>query len=187
MIEKRYNKENTRLGFIGLGLMGAGFLRRLNAEGWNVRGWNRSRAATLPLIEYGFAIEDTLVNLVRGSDVLLYRSRTPVAQADVSGHPQNDRNARQKKRTVKDVQGAMRHSRTATTTDVYMQEIPASVQSTINSINSELRKSETRSRKTPKKSGATGAVVSSRCRPSARVTQNHGREGVLRFRHMLDL
>jgi integrase len=37
----------------------------------------------------------------------------------------------QKKGTIKDVQGVMRHSRTATTTDVYMQEIPASVQSTI--------------------------------------------------------
>src|SRR5580692_4866137 len=78
----------------------------------------------------------------------------------------------QKKGTIKDVQGVIRHSRTATTTDVYMQEIPASVQSTINSINSELRKPETRSRKTPKKSGATGAVVSSRRKPSARVTQH---------------
>jgi integrase len=45
----------------------------------------------------------------------------------------------QKKGTVKDVQGLMRHSRTATTTDVYMQEIPESVQSTINSIHMELR------------------------------------------------
>ena len=35
----------------------------------------------------------------------------------------------------KDGQGVMRHSRTATTTDVYMQEIPASVQSAINFIN----------------------------------------------------
>lgn len=40
----------------------------------------------------------------------------------------------QKKGTVKDVQGLMRHSRTATTTDVYMQEIPESVQATVNSI-----------------------------------------------------
>jgi hypothetical protein len=37
----------------------------------------------------------------------------------------------QKKGTVKDVQGVLRHSRTATTTDVYMQEISESVQSTI--------------------------------------------------------
>jgi integrase len=78
----------------------------------------------------------------------------------------------QKKGTIKDVQGVMRHSRTATTTDVYMQEIPASVQSTINSINSELRKSDTQSRKKSKESAAAGTVVSSRRKPSARVTQN---------------
>jgi Tfp pilus assembly major pilin PilA len=50
-----------------------------------------------------------------------------------------DRYMAKKKGTVKDVQGLMRHSRTATTTDVYMQEIPESVQSTINSIHMELR------------------------------------------------
>jgi hypothetical protein len=53
-----------------------------------------------------------------------------------------------------------------TTTDVYMQEIPASVQSTINSINSELRKSDARGRKASKESALTGAVVSSRRRSS---------------------
>jgi hypothetical protein len=45
----------------------------------------------------------------------------------------------QKKPTVKDVQGVLRHSRTATTTDVYMQEIPDSVRATANAINAELR------------------------------------------------
>ena len=45
----------------------------------------------------------------------------------------------QKKGTVKDVQGLLRHSRTATTTDVYMQEIPESVRATVNAINAELR------------------------------------------------
>jgi hypothetical protein len=47
----------------------------------------------------------------------------------------------QKKGTVKDVKGVLQHSRTATTTEVYMQEIPESVQATVNSINQELRKS----------------------------------------------
>src|SRR6266851_5594293 len=47
----------------------------------------------------------------------------------------------QKKGTVKDVQGLLRHSRAATTTDVYMQEIPESVRATIDSIHRELRKS----------------------------------------------
>jgi len=46
----------------------------------------------------------------------------------------------QKKGRVKDVQGLLRHSRAATTTDVYMQEIPESVQATINAIHAELRK-----------------------------------------------
>jgi hypothetical protein len=45
----------------------------------------------------------------------------------------------QKKRTVKDVQGVLRHSRIATTTDVYMQEIPESVQKTVDAIRAELR------------------------------------------------
>ena len=72
----------------------------------------------------------------------------------------------------KDVQGVMRHSRTATTTDVYMQEIPASVQSTINSINSELRKSNVAGRKKSNESASTGSVVRSRRKPSARVTPN---------------
>ena len=64
----------------------------------------------------------------------------------------------QKKGTVKDVQGVLRHSRTATTTDVYMQEIPASVQATVNSIHRELRA----------KSKASGRVVESRAEAAKR-------------------
>ena len=75
----------------------------------------------------------------------------------------------QKKGTVKDVQGVMRHSRTATTTDVYMQEIPASVQSTIDSINRELRGSVGKS---PKKSAHTGRVVVGRRKSVQRLTPN---------------
>jgi integrase len=45
----------------------------------------------------------------------------------------------QKKGTVKDVQGLLRHSRAATTTDVYMQEIPESVRATVGAIHQELR------------------------------------------------
>ena len=45
----------------------------------------------------------------------------------------------QKKGTVKDIQVVLRHSRIATTTDVYMQEIPESVQKTVDAISAELR------------------------------------------------
>lgn len=82
----------------------------------------------------------------------------------------------QKKGTVKDVQGVLRHARTATTTDVYMQEIPESmqeipesVQSTINSINEELRGSLGSKRKKPAR---TGAVGTSRRTRSSRLTPN---------------
>ena len=50
---------------------------------------------------------------------------------------------------MKDVQGVLRRSRTATTTDVYRQEISESGQATVNSIHSELRP----------KSGSRGAQV----------------------------
>src|SRR5580692_6043158 len=45
----------------------------------------------------------------------------------------------QKMGTVKDVQGLLRHSRTATTTDIYMQEIPEGVRATVDSIHRELK------------------------------------------------
>ncbi|WP_263410342.1 hypothetical protein [Terriglobus tenax] len=44
----------------------------------------------------------------------------------------------QKKGTVKDVQGVMRHSHVATTTDIYMQEIAEGVRATVDSIHDEL-------------------------------------------------
>jgi integrase len=51
----------------------------------------------------------------------------------------------QKKGTPKDIQALLRHSRLATTTDVYMQEIPESVKATVEAISKELRlKSETK-------------------------------------------
>jgi integrase len=58
----------------------------------------------------------------------------------------------QKKGTVKDVQGILRHSRTATTTDVYMQELPEGVRATVNSIHKELKTG----------TGGGGAVATSR-------------------------
>ena len=82
----------------------------------------------------------------------------------------------QKKGTVKDVQGVLRHSRTATTMDVYMQEIPESVQSTINSINRELRNVPAANRSKRKKSAPTVTLDSSRRKVPKRslspLTQN---------------
>ncbi len=71
MNDRTFRKENANLGFIGLGLMGSRFIRRLHADGWSVRGWNRSRTTTLALRNYGFQIEETLPGLVHDSEVLL--------------------------------------------------------------------------------------------------------------------
>jgi 3-hydroxyisobutyrate dehydrogenase len=65
------SKQNTQLGFVGLGLMGSRFFRRLHADGWKVRGWNRSQKATIALESDGLSIVDSLDGLVRGSNVLL--------------------------------------------------------------------------------------------------------------------
>jgi hypothetical protein len=53
----------------------------------------------------------------------------------------------QRKGTVKDVQGLLRHSRTATTTDVYMQELPEGVAATVDAISRELRKKPKKSKR----------------------------------------
>lgn len=65
------SKQNTQLGFVGLGLMGSRFFRRLNADGWKVRGWNRSQKATIALKSDSLSIVDSLDDLVRGLNVLL--------------------------------------------------------------------------------------------------------------------
>lgn len=67
-----FQKETAKLGFIGLGLMGSRFVRRLNGEGWKVRGWNRSRSATaLELRKNGVEIDENLASLVHNSQVLM--------------------------------------------------------------------------------------------------------------------
>ncbi len=70
MVDNIVSKQNARLGFIGLGLMGSRFFRRLHGEGWKIQGWNRSRSATLPLEREGLSIAGALAPLVRASDVL---------------------------------------------------------------------------------------------------------------------
>ncbi len=46
----------------------------------------------------------------------------------------------QHKGSVKDVQGLLRHEKPTISAEVYMQEIPATVRKTVNSIHKELRK-----------------------------------------------
>jgi hypothetical protein len=82
-----------------------------------------------------------------------------------------------KKGDVKDLQGVMRHSRTATTTDVYMQQLPEGVQETVNLIHQELK-----SGKGTRKAALAG-TASGRTRPawSKSEDRNIGRGDLLRM------
>ena len=68
---------------------------------------------------------------------------------------------------MKDVQGLSATSCAATTTDVYMQEIPKSVQATVDSINPKLRRKPTSVRKR-KASGERGLTASQLWKKSER-------------------
>ena len=59
-----------RVGFAGLGAMGAGIARRLADAGHAVTTWNRTPAKAQPLLEAGLGWADTPRELAAGSDLL---------------------------------------------------------------------------------------------------------------------
>jgi 3-hydroxyisobutyrate dehydrogenase-like beta-hydroxyacid dehydrogenase len=58
------------IGFVGLGAMGAGIVRRLMAAGHTVTGWNRSRDKAEPLIKAGMRAAATPQELARTSEIV---------------------------------------------------------------------------------------------------------------------
>jgi 3-hydroxyisobutyrate dehydrogenase-like beta-hydroxyacid dehydrogenase len=65
------NKLTTRVGFIGLGLMGSRLTRRLHSSGWHIRAWNRSPNPANEINKEGIAIAPSIADLVADSDVIL--------------------------------------------------------------------------------------------------------------------
>jgi 3-hydroxyisobutyrate dehydrogenase-like beta-hydroxyacid dehydrogenase len=59
-----------RVGFAGLGAMGAGIAQRLRDAGHDVSGWNRTKAKAQPLLDAGMGWADTPRELAAQSDVL---------------------------------------------------------------------------------------------------------------------
>jgi 3-hydroxyisobutyrate dehydrogenase-like beta-hydroxyacid dehydrogenase len=59
-----------RIGFAGLGAMGAGIAQRLRDAGHDVTGWNRTKAKAQPLLDAGVGWADTPRGLAAQSDVL---------------------------------------------------------------------------------------------------------------------
>jgi 3-hydroxyisobutyrate dehydrogenase-like beta-hydroxyacid dehydrogenase len=62
--------ETPRVGFGGLGAMGAGIARRLIDAGYEVVGWNRTKEKAQPLIEAGMGWAATPRELAASVDVL---------------------------------------------------------------------------------------------------------------------
>jgi len=60
-----------KIGFLGLGKMGAAMTRRLLAAGHSVTVWNRTRAAAAPFVSEGATIAATPVEAARDRDAVI--------------------------------------------------------------------------------------------------------------------
>jgi 3-hydroxyisobutyrate dehydrogenase-like beta-hydroxyacid dehydrogenase len=78
-------RDIERVGFAGLGAMGAGIAQRLLDAGHEVVGWNRTREKAQPLLDAGMGWADTPRELAASVDVLftmLTNTAAIVATAD---------------------------------------------------------------------------------------------------------
>jgi 3-hydroxyisobutyrate dehydrogenase-like beta-hydroxyacid dehydrogenase len=82
------SKENTKLGFIGIGNMGSRMAKRLLDDGYQLVAYNRSRAAAEQLVKYGATIADSIAELASGADVLLSSLANDEAVKSVYTDPQ---------------------------------------------------------------------------------------------------
>ena len=64
-------KQEVRIGFIGLGLMGSRLTERLHASGWKIQAWNRSPEPARAMAAKGIPIAESIAKLVVDSDVVI--------------------------------------------------------------------------------------------------------------------
>ena len=77
---------SARVGFVGLGAMGAGIARRLMDAGYPVVGWNRTRGKAQDLIDAGMGWADTPREVAAVSDVVFTMlTNTGAIQASAHG------------------------------------------------------------------------------------------------------
>jgi len=81
-------KENTRLGFIGVGNMGSRMARRLLEHGYQLMAYNRSRAAAEALVRYGATVAGSIAELASKADVILSSLTNDDAVKSVYADPQ---------------------------------------------------------------------------------------------------
>jgi 3-hydroxyisobutyrate dehydrogenase-like beta-hydroxyacid dehydrogenase len=76
-----------RVGFVGTGSMGGTVVERLLREGWQVTGWNRTRAKAERLAGLGMALADAPRQVAEASDVVLSMVTDTRAVQDVASGP----------------------------------------------------------------------------------------------------
>jgi 3-hydroxyisobutyrate dehydrogenase-like beta-hydroxyacid dehydrogenase len=64
-------KDTTRVGFIGLGLMGSRLARRLHASGWKIEVWDRTPKRAKAESQNGILMAKSIAPLAAGCDVIL--------------------------------------------------------------------------------------------------------------------
>ena len=79
--------EPERVGFAGLGAMGAGIARRLHDAGYHVVVWNRTKAKADPLLEAGMGWAETPRELAASVDVLFTMLTNTAAIEATAGGP----------------------------------------------------------------------------------------------------
>ncbi len=80
-------RQIQRVGFAGLGAMGAGIAQRLLGAGHDVVGWNRTKEKAEPLIEAGMGWADTPRELAASADVLFTMLTNTTALEAVAAGP----------------------------------------------------------------------------------------------------
>jgi 3-hydroxyisobutyrate dehydrogenase-like beta-hydroxyacid dehydrogenase len=79
--------EIQRIGFAGLGAMGAGIAQRLLGAGYEVVGWNRTKEKAQPLLDAGMGWADTPRELAASVDVLFTMLTNTAAIEATAGGP----------------------------------------------------------------------------------------------------
>jgi 3-hydroxyisobutyrate dehydrogenase-like beta-hydroxyacid dehydrogenase len=89
-MESARENERPRVGFVGLGAMGAPMAARLVDEGFRVRVWTRTRAAERaePLVGRGATLAASPAACARGADVIVTMLSDAAALASVLEGPQ---------------------------------------------------------------------------------------------------
>jgi 3-hydroxyisobutyrate dehydrogenase-like beta-hydroxyacid dehydrogenase len=76
---------STRLGFIGLGLMGAPMCRNLLRAGFPLTVWNRTASKCAPLTDAGAHVADSPTDVIHDSDIVLACLGTVAASDECFG------------------------------------------------------------------------------------------------------